>query len=75
MIIAFDNLIGSNHGDILVGDRISNSLIGLGVNDLLQDNQGEDTLTGGHGTDIFSFDNSSFLWIPADERDVITDFS
>ena len=46
-----ENLIGSNHNDILVGNGQANALTGLNGNDLLWGSSGDDFLTGGPGTD------------------------
>jgi Ca2+-binding RTX toxin-like protein len=47
-----ENLTGSAHGDILVGDNGSNVLNGLEENDILKGGGGTDTLNGGTGNDI-----------------------
>ena len=46
-----ENLIGSNHNDILVGNGQSNVLTGMVGNDLLWASSGDDLLTGGPGAD------------------------
>ena len=59
-----ENLLGSMHNDVLIGDGADNVLIGLGGddalsggngNDLLLDGVGDDILTGGSGQDTASY--------------------
>ena len=46
-----ENLIGSDHADVLEGDQNDNVLNGLGGNDTFVGSTGDDTLTGGDGAD------------------------
>ena len=46
-----ENLIGSAHNDILVGNGQANALTGMVGNDLLWASSGDDLLTGGPGAD------------------------
>ena len=46
-----ENLIGSAHNDILVGNGSANALTGMVGNDLLWASSGDDLLTGGPGAD------------------------
>ena len=50
-LTGIENLIGSNHNDILVGDGQANALTGRDGNDLLWGSSGDDLLTGGTGAD------------------------
>ena len=52
-LIGIENLIGSDHDDVLTGDEGANNLAGGGGNDTLNGGAGADTLTGGAGADIF----------------------
>jgi Ca2+-binding RTX toxin-like protein len=51
--LSIENLTGSWHGDILVGDAQDNRLVGLGGNDRLTGGEGNDVLWGGDGQDSF----------------------
>ena len=50
-LISIENLIGSDHNDILAGNGHDNVLTGNAGNDLLWGGSGDDTLTGGPGAD------------------------
>lgn len=47
----FSDVLGSSHGDYIVGDDANNHLDGAGGNDTLMGNDGADTLDGGNGSD------------------------
>lgn len=47
-----ENVQGSNHGDILIGNSAANRLEGVGGNDTLSGGKGDDTLVGGSGSDL-----------------------
>ena len=49
-----ENVRGSGHGDLLVGDGNANHLEGLGADDELRGNGGDDTLDGGTGSDLLA---------------------
>jgi Ca2+-binding RTX toxin-like protein len=61
------SVIGSQFGDLLIGDAGSNSLSGQSGNDRLVGGAGNDLLTGGSGRD-------SFVFAPNFGNDRITDF-
>ena len=74
---------GSDHDDVLVGDSGANylsggdgddTLYGEGGNDWLEGGAGKDTLTGGSGTDVFVLDVGETA-TSLSTADVITDFS
>jgi len=44
-----ENVVGSEQGDILIGDDGDNLIQGLGGNDILRGEGGNDTLVGGYG--------------------------
>lgn len=46
-----EGLLGSNHGDVLVGDAAANTILGVIGNDTLQGLRGGDRLIGGTGND------------------------
>jgi len=71
--INFENIVGSDYSDVLVGNDGANALKGEDGNDLILGNLGSDTLTGGRGNDIFQYWNSSDS--PIGRPDLITDFS
>ena len=56
VIINVENIQGSDHGDVLVGDNGVNYLRGLDGDDEIQGNGGDDRLYGGAGADIFIFE-------------------
>ncbi|ETD00829.1 calcium-binding protein [Rhodobacter capsulatus] len=75
--IGFENILGSQRGDVIRGSAGDNSLAGLGGadrldgaagNDAFTGGAGADTLTGGLGNDLFRFTALG------DCGDVITDF-
>ena len=51
VITGIENLIGSDHGDILTGDNRPNTIHGLDGDDELRGNGGHDVLQGGAGAD------------------------
>ena len=50
--ISIENLRGSSHGDILMGDFLGNRIEGQGGNDWLFGRAGNDTINGGVGDDL-----------------------
>lgn len=56
--VSIENLRGSQAGDLLVGDLLSNKIEGLDGNDNIAGAAGADILTGGAGSDsfIYAFD-------------------
>ena len=63
-LISIENLMGSDHNDILAGNSHDNILIGNAGNDLLWGSSGDDTLTGGPGADrlIGKTGNDTATW-------------
>ncbi len=60
IISNFESVIGSSHGDILVGDSGVNALLGEGGNDLLFGGAGDsDYLDGGSGLDSVFYEDST----------------
>ncbi len=53
-LTAIENLIGSSHGDTLIGNNLVNNLQGAGGNDVLTGNAGTDTLNGDAGNDTLN---------------------
>ena len=51
VIIDVENVSGTHHADILIGDTRNNYLSGLGGDDELRGNDGRDWLSGGSGAD------------------------
>ena len=49
------NVVGSNDGDIIIGDTAANNLQGLDGDDTIDGGGGTDTLDGGEGNDTNSF--------------------
>ena len=50
-VIGFQNVIGSDHDDSLLGDATDNTIDGGAGDDLIQGRGGDDTLLGGSGID------------------------
>ena len=55
---SIENIIGSDHDDVLTGEDGVNILRGGGGDDLLEGGENGDTLDGGEGTDTASYENS-----------------
>jgi Ca2+-binding RTX toxin-like protein len=58
-LYGIENLIGSDHHDMLVGMSLANLLAGGDGNDVLRGNAGADTLDGGAGVDQASYSAAS----------------
>ena len=59
-LAGFENIIGSNFNDILIGNASNNEISALNGNDVLVGNAGNDTLDGGSGIDTAGYlDDSS----------------
>jgi serralysin len=56
VLTGFEAVVGSEHGDVLMGDGIKNVLSGKGGDDQINGGGGSDALTGGAGLDSFIFD-------------------
>ena len=65
-LISIENLIGSDHDDVLVGNAGANRLEGGAGGDLLNGAAGADTMLGGGGSDIYGVDDIGDLVIEAD---------
>jgi Ca2+-binding RTX toxin-like protein len=74
VLVAIENLSGSQGNDSLVGNTGANSLRGNGGNDVLTGAGGADRLTGGAGTDRFVYGSITHSPVGAG-ADRITDFS
>jgi Ca2+-binding RTX toxin-like protein len=73
-VIGFENAVGGDLNDVLIGSRAANNLIGgLGL-DEIRGLGGHDILTGGGGGDTFVFEKLSDSGVRPSARDVITDF-
>lgn len=51
VISGFENVQGSEHGDIIVGDATANYIIGFEGDDVIDGGAGRDTIRGGEGAD------------------------
>jgi len=51
----FENLLGSNAGDVLTGSSSANTITGGGGNDTINGGSGNDSLSGGAGHDLFIY--------------------
>lgn len=68
------NLIGSTHGDLLVGDGNANRIEGGAGSDEITGGGGRDVLRGGTGADFFTYRFASDSVGTFNQRDVIEDF-
>ncbi len=59
VLSGIENLTGSDHDDLLVGDAVGNLLDGRGGNDTLVGLGGADTLIGGDGIDLADYSASA----------------
>ena len=72
-IISFENIITGNGNDVIIGSNVANRI---------EDNGGNDTLTGGGGADDFVFEYlnhgvdtiTDFFWIENDEIHISEEF-
>ena len=58
-LVSIENIIGSNHNDILTGDNNDNIIDGGGGSDTIDGGKGADTIDGGEGVDTISYENST----------------
>ena len=58
LLVSIENLVGSQHSDVLIGDSRSNILEGGSGDDTLLGGGGADTLYGGEGQDAASYEMS-----------------
>ncbi|WP_417667497.1 calcium-binding protein [Roseibium sp.] len=70
-ISGFENIIGSERGDTLIGDSDANQLKGLGANDTLQGYDGNDTLVGGSGNDTLEGGSGEDLLVGGRDDDIL----
>jgi Ca2+-binding RTX toxin-like protein len=71
---SIENLTGSRHNDMLVGNGRDNVLNGSAGNDRLTGGDGADKLHGGAGHDVFVFKDLSDSSVETGGRDTIFDF-
>ena len=58
-LLGIENVIGSEHDDLLIGDGEANLLDGTDGHDTLEGRGGADTITGGAGSDVLSYAGST----------------
>lgn len=58
-ILNIENLNGGSGDDTLIGDGLSNSLLGLAGDDLLRGGHGNDVLDGGLGSDLADYSDKT----------------
>ncbi|VVM54546.1 beta strand repeat-containing protein [Pseudomonas fluorescens] len=75
ILLAIENLTGSNHNDKLTGNAAANLLNGGSGNDILIGGMGKDVLTGGAGNDIFDFNVVAETGLTSSTWDIISDFT
>ena len=74
-VIGFENVVGGDAADLLIGSSGANNLDGkLGTDDLIGLG-GRDVLTGGADNDRFIFQKLSDSGVTASTRDLISDFT
>jgi Ca2+-binding RTX toxin-like protein len=59
VLVSFENVIGSNFADLLIGTPGANHITGGAGNDTIEGGFGDDTLDGGDGINTVSFAGSS----------------
>ncbi|MEJ5169328.1 MAG: calcium-binding protein, partial [Arcobacteraceae bacterium] len=59
VLVNIQNVIGSNHKDIITGNSSANSLYGGLGNDTIVGSSGNDTLDGGDGIDVASYTDAT----------------
>jgi VCBS repeat-containing protein len=77
-LVSIQNLIGSSHDDVLIGNDLGNVLNGGLGNDTLIGGAGNDTLIGGLGNNLLTGGegNDTFLWGQGNSgHDTVTDFT
>ncbi len=77
-LLQIENLIGSQFGDLLIGDASANQLFGVDGNDTLSGGGGADTLDGGAGLDRLTggAGNDVFVFRRGEANgDVVLDFN
>ena len=70
-IKSVENIVGSNFGDVLTGDKHNNVIVGGASNDTIRGGGGSDTLTGGGGHNTFYYAAKDIV---NGAQDHITDF-
>ena len=72
-----ENIIGSDHNDILLGDSLGNVLYGGNGGDILNGNGGDDVLIGGLGNNtlVGGTGNDTFKLTNLSGQDLIADFN
>jgi len=75
ILLAIENLTGSNYNDRLTGNAAANLLNGGSGNDILIGGMGKDVLTGGAGNDIFDFNVVAETGLTSSTWDIISDFT
>jgi Ca2+-binding RTX toxin-like protein len=84
ILLAIENLTGSNYDDKLTGNTVANllnggagndTLLGGGGNDTLIGSTGKDVLTADIGNDIFDFNALAETGLTSSTWDIITDFT
>jgi Ca2+-binding RTX toxin-like protein len=80
-LIGIERIVGSQLGDVIIGNAVTNIFNGLGGADSLNGGIGNDVLIGGRGNDVLvggaNSDIFQFTTAPnsVSNRDVITDFN
>jgi Ca2+-binding RTX toxin-like protein len=73
-LISFENVIGTNHKDLINGNSQANVLEGRGGDDFIFGAGGGDTLIGGSGADTFTYTSTSDSLLATGQKDRILDF-
>ncbi|QQZ43583.1 retention module-containing protein [Pseudomonas sp. SK3(2021)] len=78
ILVAIENLVGSNYNDTLTGDNNANIITGGLGNDVLNGGGGDDLLIGGMGSNSLTGGSGSdtFQWLQGNSgHDLVTDFT
>src|SRR5262245_23438449 len=70
-LVSIENLYGSSHNDILMGDKGDNKLEGAGGDDTLKGGGGADKLFGGAGNDTLQADGTADFFDGGDGNDTV----
>ena len=75
ILVNIENLLGSSHDDVLIGDTGNNGFWGGAGNDVLTGGLGADLLKGGAGNDTFVYTSVADSTVALAGKDTIADFT
>ncbi|WP_185711682.1 hypothetical protein [Conchiformibius steedae] len=68
-----ENLIGSQHGDVLKGNKADNAIYGGAGNDVISGDDGDDWLDGGAGDDVLEGGKGNDTYIVGEKGDQVVE--